>query len=97
MSGWTDADRRAGEVTLTRRLTADNSFEKWVKDAHVGAKGDTRKRGAIIVYDDEGNPVRRYPLGNVWPKSVEIGSPRAGETAVLTEKLVLTYEHLDVE
>ena len=27
---------KAGEVTLTRALTGDNSFEKWVKSAHFG-------------------------------------------------------------
>ena len=46
---------KAGEVTLTRGLTADNSFEKWVKDSQFGKMGDARKGGAIIVYDYEGN------------------------------------------
>ena len=30
---------KAGEVTLTRGLTGDNSFEKWVKDAAVRQDG----------------------------------------------------------
>src|SRR5215470_3534434 len=88
---------KAGEVTLTRGLTADNSFEKWVKDSRFGKMGDARKGGAVIVYDYEGQAIKRYKLTNAWPKSLEIGSPKAGDTSVLTEKLVVTYEALEVE
>ena len=58
---------------------------------------DVRKGGAIIVYDYEGSPLKRYNLTNAWPKSLEVNSLKAGDTAVLTEKLVLTYERLEVE
>ena len=88
---------KAGEVTLTRGLTADNSFERWVKDAHFGRMGDARKGGAIIVFDYEGLPLKRYKLTNAWPKSLEISSLKAGDTSVLTEKLVVTYEQMEVE
>ena len=88
---------KAGEVTLTRGLTEDNSFEKWVQAAHFGKMGDARKGGAIIVFDYEGNPIKRYKLTNAWPKSLEIGSLKAGDTSVLTEKLVITYEQMEVE
>jgi len=88
---------KAGEVTLTRGLTEDNSFEKWVKDAHFGKMTTARKGGAIIVYDYEGSAIKRYKLTNAWPKSLEIGSLKAGDTSVLTEKLVITYEQMEVE
>ena len=88
---------KAGEVTLTRGLTGDQSFEKWVKDSQFGKMTDARKGGAIIVFDYEGTPIKRYKLTNAWPKSLEIGSLKAGDTSVLTEKLVLTYERLEVE
>ena len=65
---------KAGEVTLTRGLTADTSFEKWVKDSQFGKMGNARKGGAIIVFDYEGNPIKRYKLTSAWPKSLEIGS-----------------------
>lgn len=87
---------KAGEVTLTRGLTADSSFEKWIKDSQVGKMTSVRKNGAVIVYDFEGNAVKRYTLTNAWPKSLEIGNLKSGDTAVLTEKLVLTYERLEV-
>ena len=88
---------KAGEVTLTRGLTGDQSFEKWIKDSQFGKMADVRKGGAIIVYDFEGAPLKRYTLTNAWPKSLEIGSLKAGDTSVLTEKLVLTCERLEVE
>jgi phage tail-like protein len=87
---------KAGEVTLTRGLTGDNSFESWIHDSQLGKMGDVRKGGAIIVYDFEGNAIKRYKLTGAWPKSLEISSLKAGDTSVLTEKLVLTYERLEV-
>ena len=48
-------------------------------------------------YDYEGNAIKRYKLTNAWPKSLEISSMKAGDTSVLTEKLVLTAERLEVE
>ena len=89
--------QKAGEVTLTRGLTGDTSFEKWIKDARFGKMAAARKGGAIMVYDFEGNALKRYKLENAWPKSLEIGSLKAGDTSVLTEKLVVTYEALSVE
>jgi phage tail-like protein len=88
---------KAGEVTMTRGLTGDSSFEKWVKDSQFGKMGDARKGGAIIVFDFEGTALKRYKLMNAWPKSLEIGSLKAGDTSVLTEKLTLTHEGCEVE
>jgi phage tail-like protein len=88
---------KAGEVTLTRGLTGDNSFEKWVQAARFGKMSEARKGGAIIVYDFEGSPIKRYKLTNAWPKSLEIGALKAGDTSVLTEKIVITYERMEVE
>jgi phage tail-like protein len=88
---------KAGEVTLTRGLTADSNFEKWIKSSRFGKMADARKGGAVIVYDFEGAAIKRYKLTNAWPKSLEIGSMKAGDTNVLTEKLSVTYEQLEVE
>ena len=89
--------QKAGEVTLTRGLTADQSFEKWIKDSRFGKMPAARKNGAIIVFDFEGVAIKRYNMTNAWPKSLEIGTLKAGDTSVLTEKLVITYEQLDVQ
>ncbi len=88
---------KAAEITLTRGLTGDQSFEKWIKDSQFGKMGDARKGGAIIVFDYEGSAIKRYKLTTAWPKSLEIGSLKAGDTSVLTEKLALTAERLEAE
>ena len=88
---------KAGEVTLTRGLTGDNSFEKWIQASRFGKMNDARKGGAIIFYDFEGNAFKRVKLTNAWAKSLEYGSLKAGDTSVLTEKLVVTYEGMEVE
>jgi phage tail-like protein len=83
---------KSGEVTLTRGLTDDNSFNDWVKTSHFGDMAAGRKGGSIIVYDYQGSELKRYKLTNAWPKSLEIGSLKAGDTSVLTEKLAITHE-----
>jgi phage tail-like protein len=88
---------KAGEVTLTRGLTADTSFDKWIKVAHFGKMGEARKGGAIIVYDYEGTAIKRYKLTACWPKALELSTLKAGDTSVLTEKLTITYEALEPE
>jgi phage tail-like protein len=87
---------KAGEVTVTRGLTEDNSFESWIKSSRFGKMGEARKNGAIVVYDYEGAAIKRYQLVNCWPKSLEIGTLKAGDTSVLTEKLSITYESMEV-
>ena len=57
---------------------------------------DSRKNGAVVVYDYEGTALKRYTITNCWAKSLEISSLKAGDTSVLTEKLVITYERMEV-
>ena len=87
---------KAGEVTLTRGLTEDKSFETWINDSRFGKMPNARKEGSIVVYDYEGKEMKRYTLVNAWPKSLEIGTLKAGDTSVLTEKLVITYEEMKI-
>jgi phage tail-like protein len=88
---------KAPDVTLTRGLTKDNSFEKWIANSRFGKMTNVRKGGSIIVFDFEGKEVKRYKLTNAWPKSLEVGTLKAGDTSYLSEKLVLTCESIDVQ
>jgi phage tail-like protein len=83
---------KIGEITMTRGLTGDNNFQDWIKEVTKGDVKSARKGGAVIVYDYTGVPIKRYKLVNCWPKSLEIGSLKAGDTSVLTEKLTITHE-----
>ena len=83
---------KAGEVTLTRGLSDDKSFQDWMKKSLFGDMGQARKGGSVIVFDFMGTELKRYKLSNCWPKSLEIGNLTAGDTNVLTEKLTVTHE-----
>src|SRR5262249_46468142 len=89
--------RKVPEITLTRGLSGDTSFDDWIKDSQFGKMSDVRKGGSIIVYDYEGSAVKRYKLTNAWPKSLEISALKAGDTSILTEKLVVTCESIEVD
>jgi phage tail-like protein len=88
---------KMGEITLTRSLVKDDSFENWIKASGFGTTTAARKGGHVTVFDYEGTVLKRYTLINAWPKSLEIGAMMEGDTSVLTEKLVLTYESLQPE
>jgi phage tail-like protein len=88
---------KTAEVTLTRGLKQDDTFEKWIKDSFKGDLGAARKGGAIIVFDHMGAPLKRYKLTNAWPTKLEIGSMKSGDTSVLTEKLTLKVDRIDPE
>ncbi len=83
---------KAGEVTLTRGLTGDANFQDWIKKSLFGDMAGARKGGSVIVFDYQGAEIKRYKLKNCWPKSLEIGTLKAGDTSVLTEKLTITHE-----
>jgi phage tail-like protein len=88
---------KIGELTLTRGLTDDKSFEDWIKKSRFGDMSGSRKGGSIIVFDYQGSELKRYKLTNAWPKALEIGTLKAGDTSVLTEKLTLAHEGCEPE
>jgi phage tail-like protein len=88
---------KAGEVTLTRGISEDNSFQNWMRSSQFGDMARARKGGSVIVFDFMGLPLKRYKLSNCWPKSLEIGALKAGDTTVLTEKLTITHEGCEPE
>ncbi|MGH9023177.1 MAG: phage tail protein, partial [Acidimicrobiia bacterium] len=67
-------------------------FQDWMKKSLFGDMVGARKGGAVVVYDFMGSALKRYKLANCWPKSLEIGTLKAGDTSVLTEKLTITHE-----
>ena len=67
---------KAGEVTLTRGLTHDTSFENWIRESQFGRVPDARKGGAIIVFDYEGAAIKRYKLSNARLKTSDAGPAR---------------------
>jgi phage tail-like protein len=83
---------KAGEVTLTRGLTHDDSFETWIRDSRFGKRPDARKGGAIIVFDYEGATIRRFQLTSPRLKDLERGTGKADGSDTPTERLILTHK-----
>jgi phage tail-like protein len=86
---------KAGQVTITRALTEDTQFADWVKEAQEGKM--PRTNGSVIVYDTMMQPIMRYSLLDCQPATLEIGTLKAGDTNVTTEKLTLHHTGLTVE
>ena len=61
----------SGEVTLTRGLTDDRTFEQWARDASLGAAGHAPRAVSIVVFDQQGQPVVTYALTQAWPRRLE--------------------------
>ena len=86
---------KAGTVTITRALTEDTQFADWVKEAGDGKL--PRTNGSVIVYDTMMAPIMRYSLMDCQPATLEIGTLKAGDTNVTTEKLTLHHVGISVE
>ena len=85
---------KAGEITLTRGVTADLKWHDWIKLVMQGEMLPARKNGTINIYDYLGTPVQSFKFVNGWAKSIEYGTLKAGDTSVLTEKLTISHEGL---
>jgi phage tail-like protein len=86
---------KAGTVTITRALTEDTQFAEWIKEAGEGKL--PRANGSVIVYDTMMTPMLRYSLIDCQPASLEIGTLKAADTAVTTEKLTLHHVGITIE
>jgi len=86
---------KAGTVTVTRALTEDTAFSDWVKEAAEGKL--PRTNGAVVVYDTMLSPIMRYTMADCQPAALEIGTLKAGDTSVTTEKLTLHHTGVTVE
>jgi phage tail-like protein len=87
--------QKAGTVVVTRAVTEDMQFADWVKEAGEGKL--PRTNGSVIVYDTMMAPIMRYTLHDCQPASLEIGTLKAGDTNVTTEKLTLHHTGIDIE
>src|SRR5438270_13338205 len=61
---------KSGSITLTRALTEDDSFEKWMKDAYDGKV--PRHDAVVTVYDSMQKPIKKYTVTDVQPSSLEL-------------------------
>ncbi|MCU1490677.1 MAG: hypothetical protein JWM85_2082 [Acidimicrobiaceae bacterium] len=87
--------KKAGELTLTRGVTSDTSWQTWIQQVFEGNMPMARRGGQVNIYDYMGKGVMAFKFTNGWAKSIEYGSMKAGDTSVLTEKLTIAHEGLE--
>jgi phage tail-like protein len=87
--------KKAGEISLTRGITSDKGWSQWIANVFEGNMITARKNGQVYIYDYMGNTVQAFKFINGWPKSIEYGTMKAGDTTILTEKLTISHEGLE--
>jgi phage tail-like protein len=90
---------KSGTITLTRVMTEDDCFEKWMQDSYdqVPSRMVPRADAVITVYDVMMKPVKKFTVQDAQPSSLEITQMQAGGTAALEEKLTLHHVGIKVE
>jgi phage tail-like protein len=82
-----------GEVTLSRALTTDLTFEHWMRDPlPVGQPPPTV---ALALFDTQGRAVARYHLEHAWPSKLEVTGLQSGGSEIAVESLTLVHEGLE--
>ncbi len=84
---------KPGEVTLSRGLTTDLTFEQWMRDPVP--VGQPRRSVSIALFDAEGRAVARYHLEHAWPSKLAVTGLRSGGTEIALESLTLVHEGLE--
>ncbi|MGI8793549.1 MAG: phage tail protein [Acidimicrobiales bacterium] len=82
-------------LTITRPLTEDDTFEKWMKEVNDGLV--PRDKVEIVIYDSGMAPIKRYIVENAQPSKLEITQLAAGANSGVDEKLTVQGESLTIE
>ena len=87
--------KKSGEITFTRGVTDDKTWQNWISTVFTGNMTSARKNGVIKIYNYQAGLAQEFKFSNGWPKSIEISSLKAGDTSVVTEKLTMVHEGLE--
>jgi len=82
-------------ITLKRGITDDMQLWNWRKQVMQGKMEGTRKSGAIILMDDEGNDKSRWEFKEGWPSKWTGPSFNATSNDVAIDTLEIVHEGLD--
>jgi phage tail-like protein len=90
---------KSGTLTLTRGSIGPPTgtvFTDWLTDVFQGNMSSARKTAVISILDYMGIPVAKFAAKNCWPSAIEYTAFKAGDTAVMNEKITLEHEGLYV-
>jgi phage tail-like protein len=83
-----------GQLTVTRVMTDDPTWDEWFKTAVADVK-TARKNGNVQVLNQEGMPIREYIFKNAWPISVKVTGMNASTANPIEETVTFVYEELE--
>lgn len=94
---------KAPDITLTRMAPADSTKDpiwKWFdairdKGFALGARGDERKNGSIIMYDSSGAEVSRFNFVMAWPSKIATDALSTDSNEAVKENITLVCERID--
>jgi phage tail-like protein len=82
-----------GQLTVTRGMTDDPSWDVWFNTAIHDVKA-ARKNGVVTIYNQEYMPVREYTFKNAWPIELKVSGMNASNTNPIEETVTFVYEEI---
>ena len=83
-------------LTITRALTDDDMFDKWMEAIKKGAV-DRRVVVVQVLTPGDTAPVKSYTVKDCQPSSIEVTQVSAGATNALDEKITLQGWEMDIK
>jgi phage tail-like protein len=83
-----------GQLTVTRVMTDDPSWDLWFKAAVKDVK-TARKNGVVSIYNQEGIATREYTFKNAWPTELKVTGMNASSSNPIEETVVFVYEEIE--
>jgi phage tail-like protein len=82
-------------IVLKRGITQDNQLWQWRKAIELGTPD--RRSGAIVLLDDERNPVRRWRFSDGWITKFDGPDLNAKGNDVAIETIEIAHEGLTID
>ena len=83
-----------GQLTVTRVMTDDPSWDVWFNTAIKDVK-TARKNGVVTVYNQENIPTREYTFKNAWPIELKVTGMNAANSNPIEETITVVYEEIE--
>ncbi len=91
---WPGNRQYLGQLTVTRVMTDDPSWDLWFNTAVKDVKA-ARKNGVVTIYNQEYLPTREYTFKNAWPTELKVTGMNASAAAPIEEIITFVYEEIE--
>lgn len=80
------------DITLKQSLGSNTFFWEWRELVEQGDYGKFRKSGAVVLYDEQGNPQDRYEFTAGWLSSWKFTDLDANADDVVLQEITIAHE-----